>query len=448
MNIGKGVVGVGVGGIAGSVGYSWSTIVMIVVAVALIIGVATFIIRKSRLISTPSNITRITQQQQAILEGRYSGYPFSRKGLADAWTMVENKEKDGIVPSDQRMLMNTHVFASRLTGALGPHDNGVFSEDRAVRLALQSGARLLVVEIDKMADSWKPCLSIRDSAGYVRSLNSGSIRKVAESIAGRAFSMVNDSVPPAVANDPLLVFVYFRSIPNPIKEKDKYVGFLGDVAEQLQPLQRILLGNTPSGSYRRQARERDIWFQRIEDFRNTCILLCNVDTSVQRSANMPASRDLDGMVHARVYSLSSGSSHGATSEPGSSVKPAVVVTDPEYWLNTPDNKIGDALLKTREMYVITMRHNSDGRQLSAKQMSDLVRVYGVHALPCILFDDEAYTKLWLTEDKKAGSLYRLNSWVAKLKDLRYIPPPVVVSLKQNPKVNTNMGAGAGVLVLK
>ena len=86
----------------GGVGYSWSTIVMIVVAVALIIGVATFIIRKSRLISTPSNITRITQQQQAILEGRYGGYPFSRKGLGDAWTMVENKNKDGVVPSEQR----------------------------------------------------------------------------------------------------------------------------------------------------------------------------------------------------------------------------------------------------------------------------------------------------------------------------------------------------------
>lgn len=421
----------------------------IALMILITIGITVYVIySQTRVITSPANITRIAQQQNAILETRYGGYSMVRKGINGVWNQVIEKAKNGREKNEPTMLINMNVFSSRLTGSLGPFDNGTFEEDRAVRLALQCGVRLLILEIDHPIDNWNPILTIRDNAGYIRSLNNGSIKRVAESIAGRAFSMANDSVPPAVANDPIMVFLYFRDIPNPVKEQEKYVKYIEDVAEQLQPLRRILLTSSPSGSYRRQARERDIWFQPVSDFQNRCILMCNVDTSMLRNGNTSANRDLDEMVHARVYNLVSESGHGATSDPSESVKPAVVISNPDYWLSIPPNKIGDAVTRTKEMFVIAMNHQTEVKKLSKQNLEDMYNVYGVHSVPFIMFDDEAYTKLWLTNDKKDGSQYRENSWNVKPKNIRYIPPPPIISLKQNPRVNTDMGKGAGVPVLR
>lgn len=421
----------------------------IALVVITIVGITMYTITtQSRVISTPANIQRINKSQQTLLETRYGGYPITRKGISGAWQMIADKAKDGKEKQEPTMLINMNVFSSRLTGCIGPFDNGTFDEDTAVRIALQSGVRLLVLEIDHPLESWTPILTIRDNAGYIRSLNNGSIRRVAESIAGRAFSMANDSVPPGVVRDPLLVFVYFRDIPNPVKERDTYMKYIGDVAEQLQPLRRILLTSTTSGSYRRQARERDLWFQPVSDFENRCILMCNVDTSMLRNGGVAANRDLDEMVHARVYNMVSGSGHGATSDPSESTKPSVVITNPDYWLSIPPNKIGDAITRTKEMFVITMQHQTEAKKLSKQNLDDLYNVYGVHSVPFVLFDDESYTKFWLTANEKEGSQYRKNSWVIKPKMIRFIPPPPIVSLKQDPRVNTDMGKGAGVPVLR
>lgn len=425
----------------------WEYITGIIIIGAIIFVAVYTITIQSRVLPSTSNITRITEEQSRIFEQRYSGYPMTRKGLEDVWSGVRDP-KDGKTTGENTMLINTNVFATRLTGALGPFDNGVFSEDISVRYALQTGSRFLVLEIDHPVNTWKPILTIRDNAGYVRSLNSGSLRRVAESIAGRAFTMANDSVPPAVAQDPLLVFLYFRDVPSPIKQKDLYIQYLQTVAEELSPLRRILLGNTPSGSYRRQAKERDIWFQPHTEFRNKCILLCNIDTSIFREERTTAIRDLDEMVNARVYTMLEGSNHGATTGPKEGIKPAVVLTNPDYWLNIPENKFGDAIVKTKEMFVICMTHHTETKKYTKKNIEELYNTYGVHAVPYIPFDEESYTKIWLTSEKKEESLYRNNSWNIKSKMLRFIPPPPVVSLKQNPRLDTDMGKGAGVIVLK
>jgi len=424
--------------------------IVVALMILLLIGAIAYVIySQTQIISTPQNITRVAQTQNFELEKRYGGYSTVRQGVKAVWGQFVAKLKtDGPVGGEQIMLINTNVFSSRLTGTLGPFDNGVFEEDRAVRLALQSGVRLLILEIDHPIDSWTPILTIRDNAGYIRSLNNGSIKRVAESIAGRAFSMANDSVPPAVANDPIMVFLYFRDIPNPVKEQAKYIKYIEDVAEELQPLRRILLTTTPSGSYRRQARERDLLFQPITEFMNRCILMCNVDTSMLRNKNTPANRDLDEMVHARVYNLVSESGHGATSDPSESVKPAIVISNPDYWLSIPPNKIADAVTRTKEMFVIAMNHQTEAKKLSKQNLEDMYNVYGVHSIPFIMFDDESYTKLWLTEKYEAESQYRKNSWNIKPKNIRFIPPPPVVTLKQDPRVNTDMGRGAGVPVLR
>jgi hypothetical protein len=419
--------------------HNWTyflTRILVLIVAAVILYLAIFAIRNSRAIATPENIKRIQTQQQIALEPVWTGITAGKKGLQEA-------ARDAKLPTDQTLLINTAVFSTRLTGYLGPYASGVFDEDVATRLALSSGARCLVLEIDHEVGSNEPKLIYRDAWGIKQSLDMGSIEKVAKSIAGRAFTASNDSVPAAVANDPLILVLYFISAPNPAKEPRDYLRFLGKVAQQLQPLRDRIVGQTPQGDFRRQALESQLFFQQTSVFKGRTLVLCNADTTGFRrlstlglAGEMGSNQDLDLFVHARLYAQESPSNLGISAQPSGTSAPAAIITSPNYWNYMPPDRLAQAQTQTKKTWTLVMTPVSSEKSPYTKEtLAQLYSQFGVHAVPCTIFDQKSITDLFVGK----GAVFNTRAWAIKPELLRFIPPKPIVSLKPSPQTNAAGG---------
>lgn len=386
-------------------------------------------IQSFRTLATPSNIQTAKDVQRALLEGRYLGTMMRRGGLGQT----------AGIPDDQKLLINYNVLSLRNLGFSGPARDGVFDEELATRLALSTGARLLVLEIDR-TESGEPTLMYRDGQGYVQSMNTGSIKTVAQTLADRAWTATNDAVPSRIADDPLFLVLYFKNVPNSFSATAEYLKYLGKVASQLQPLRGRIVGQTPQGDFRRQGLESQLFFMSLSIFMRKCIVFCNVDTSQFRNkeqygmASLRPEEDLDLLVNCRAYSRESPSGLGATTGPSQSVNPAVVITTPDYWLNTPPDRQRDATDLTKRAFTIAM-YNSSEKELNAENVEKLYEMYGVQSVPFSLFDDTKKTDIWIGKDAR----FEQNGWQVKKEILRFVPPKPIDVLKQNPKANSGRG---------
>jgi hypothetical protein len=392
-----------------------------------IVGLSYFLIKQTSTLPTPENIEAIKQTQTAILEQRWTGITQSKKGIAEAMNTI---------PVDERLLINSSVMSVRLAGFLGPYSSGVFDETTATRLALSSGARCLVVEIDYLErDPRTPRLVYRDLAQMKKSLNEGSLKIVAENVAARAFSPTSDSVPPNVANDPLILVLYFaRPLQFNVSTED-YMDFMGKVAEMLQPLKPHLLGMTPQGDFRKQQLESQLFFTPLSVFSKKIIVLTNADLSPFKRLNVEESKNLDLMVHGRIYSRESPSPFNASS-PESSVNPAAVLTTPSYWLTTPPDRLADAVSKTKQAWTLVMQPAAlESNAVSKENLTTLLTTYGVHSVPFCLFDSEPVLESFVGKDAP----YKSISWSVKSDLTRFIPPKPIAVQKASPQTNSGGG---------
>jgi len=400
----------------------------------LVIYIITSIVRNHNKLSSPGNITAIQTQQNTILDARWLGNIHSKQGLTSQFQSI---------PRDQQLLINASVFSTRLVGYLGPFDSGVFDEDNATRLALSTGSRCLILEIDYDNHTYAPKLIYRDGWGMKRSLNAGSIQSVAKSISARAFNPTNDGVPASVASDPLILVVYFIRAPNQGKEPLEYMRYLGAVAEQLQPLKDHLIAQTPQGDFRRQALESQLFFTDYRVFQNKIILLTNADTtgfrrlaSLGLAGELGQNQDLDFMTHVRLYGRESPSQFGITGTPISSVKPAAIITSPGYWTSTPTDRVASAVESTKEAWTLVMNPVSTAtNQPDKKTVDSLFSTYGVQSVPTTLFADATATDVFTAKDM----IFNRAVWSVKPQLIRYIPAkPIPI---QHPYPQANSGGG-------
>jgi hypothetical protein len=392
-----------------------------------VILISYFLIKQQSNLATPENIETIKQSQTAKLETLWTGITQGKKGIQEAMNAI---------PGDERLLINSSVMSVRLAGFLGPYKGGVFDETTATRLALSSGARCLVVEIDYLeSDPKTPRLVYRDLGEMKRSLNDGSLELVAQNIAGRAFNPASDSVPPNVANDPLILVLYFS---RPLRSSigtDGYMEYMGKVAKMLQPLKPFLVGMTPQGDFRKQQLESQLFFTPLSVFSKKIIVLTNADLSPFKRLNVEESKNLDLMVHGRIYSRESPSPFNASS-PESSVNPAAVLTTPSYWLTTPPDRLADSVSKTKQAWTLVMQPAAlETNTVSKENLTELLTKYGVHSVPFCLFDSQPVLDSFVGKEAP----YKTMSWSVKSDLLRFIPPkPIAV---QKPSPLTNSGGG-------
>ena len=365
----------------------------------------TYMTKQYRLVSNPENNARIRQEALTAMESRYLGH-----GRA---TLMNGPVAQ--IPEVQRLLINTDVFSCRYAGYLGPLSNGIYSEDDAVRIACEAGARLFVVEVGMRKDHVTPMLVAYKDGAHVGNTY-GSIKAVADALKRYAFMYGR--------SDPLMVYVHVYEHPDISVEPNNYFTFCRSIAQQLGGLESYLLGDSPQGSYSRRGREDQLFFTPLKELSNSVILMTNLDTTCFRKtrdygiSSVKASEDLDLMVHARVYT------EGAVTDK----KPAVFAAEPYYWLSTPKNMTAETQKNTKEAYSIVLDTG-----VGSDDYKKLRETYGVHSVAFSLFQPIA--------DYIIGSesAHYKDSWLAKPDALRFKPAEPIVVLPPDPRMNANKG---------
>jgi hypothetical protein len=331
---------------------------------------------------------------------------------------------------DERMLVNFHVLGCRLTGYFADKtEYGIFSETDATRMALRIGMRVLVLDVDYLdREPTVPVLVCRNDRGQLVSANVGKIRAVTEEIARYMRSGYT-------SKDPVIVVLNVMRLPAG-DDGVMSLKFMENIARGLQPLSKLIMRQTASGSYMSQAMESRLFLQPIKEFENRVIVLTNVNTTAFRKPpttyKVDPTANLDNLVHGRIY-------NNATPVEPPTV-PAIYANTPNFYTELPSDSI------TQKKY----------RDLITKCWSAALPKSHVPALPsgetmgmmlglgvqCIIVD---MIDIVRKHDSHPifKDYFRTHSYIVKKDMLRYKEEkPIVV----NPPAKS-MNAGGGVIGL-
>lgn len=311
-----------------------------------------------------------------------------------------------MMPAD-RLFVNFHVLGTRLGGFLGNQSRaGIYSEDRAVELALRKGCRLFLLEIDYLNRAPDvPVLVYRDEAGNNLSRNVGSLGRVMRALKKHTKDQK------LIADDPLIFVLYVRRYPGETASAKESLNFMGAIAAEMQPIVPYLYKKPASGTFT----EADLVKQPLEDFAGRMVVFSNADTSGfmgEVGATIPDARRLDHYVHARLYSGISKSPIDNLEATGPGKIAGSQVYSYNYFLTLPKDqqKADDA----RNTWTLAMSPTLDTPPTEA-ELNTIMDTLGVQGIVVDIFSDE--------ED--LGAVYKSN----RFKTFSYVPKPLATRLK-------------------
>jgi len=407
--------------------------VLFVLLLGIVIGCIYAIVKARTTASNPNNIATIKDQQISIFDSKFATEYKDKKSLRSAL-------QDQKVSDREDCLVNFAPLTVIHPGYLGPPLNGVYDEKQGVSAAIRMGARCFVLPIDyhdkdtvpeAFPPANKPCLLYRDAGDTIRSLNGGSILKVAEAIRDVAWS---DLV--TQKNDPFILVLYFMRTPK--ENTREYLDFLSQVAKDLAPLSPYLLGQTPDGVYNRQARQDQLLFLNTSSLEKKLVVFCNADTTGFRTsqtdfkhAYLPK-EDLDYWVHLRLYKQNLETQLGVTTVPEQSGIPRGLLEMLSFYTTIPQDARNQriAVDTTKQRFVIAL--SPPGTNPAQETVKIALDTYGVQAIPLFLTDYTPDVKVLMSNWKLA--------WRAKPKAIRYVRPEPQVIPSQSPRADANGGA--------
>jgi hypothetical protein len=392
-------------------------IVTFIIVVIVIVGLYLIASKLSTLSSKPT-VDAVTAARLQVLNKRLQHLQGTQKSIYTT-----------SLPDNQNLLINYQVAGCRLAGYLGPLQDGVYKEEDAVRLALAAGNRLFVLEISALEENpTEPLLVARDSGGYKRALNDGSIKKVCSALASTGCT--------GYITDPLIIVLYFHDAPSVTKNPSGYIEYLSKVAKALQPLIPHHLGLTNVGNFTRQGMESSLFSYSSDFYKNKVIIMTNANTTYFRdptqigiNRKIPQNQDLDFFVHARIYKQASGGDLGITEIAPAGRSPRAIITDDAYFLTTPPDRIGETINLTRNTFTIVMKKDPTYIP-TAEHATLLLSTYGISCIPTDSFDDSG--KGLLKEFTK-------NLFIAKPITLRFTKPASIVPSVPNPALDARGG---------
>jgi hypothetical protein len=406
--------------------------ILILAGIATLIFSLQWIMTARSTVANTKNVASTLALQTAIFQTKFASEFKDKKTLLQAI-------REQSVAENENCLINFQPLTVIHPGFLGPIRNGVYNEKEGVATAIRMGARCFVLPIDYHTKETmgitfpppnKPCLLFRDEGGTVRSINGGSIAKVAQAIADVAWSnAVNQR------NDPFLLVLYFMRTPE--EGTKEYLDFLSQVATDLTPLSPYLLGQTPEGVYNRQARQDQLLFINTDQLEKKLLVFCNVDTSGFRTAKKDFNKtylpkeDLDYWVHMRIFKQNTETPLGATTVPERATVPRSLLETVSYYTTLPSdaNNKRNAITGTKEKFMITL--SGQGKNPEVQSAITALDTYGVQCVPLLITDYSEEVKSLLAQWKYA--------WRAKPKGLRYVRPAPIAIQTQSTATNANGG---------
>ena len=406
--------------------------ILITIVITILIFCLQYIMKSRSTVANPTNVATTNDTQTAIFQTKFASEFKDKKSLLQA-IQAQN------VSENEMCLINFQPLTVIHPGYIGPIQDGVYNEKEGVQTAIRMGARCFVLPIDyhtkeTMGSTFpppnKPCLLFRDESGAVRSINGGSIAKVAQAIADIAWSNVVTQ-----RNDPFILVLYFMRTPD--QGTKEYLDFLSQVAVDLAPLSPYLLGQTPEGVYNRQARQEQLLFVNTSQLEKKLLIFCNVDTSGFRTAKKDFNKsylpkeDLDYWVHMRIFKQNAQTPLGMTEVPERSIVPRSMVETLSYYTTLPSDQASKrtAITGTKEKFITALSPHGKNPEVSSLSMA--LDTYGVQAVPLLITDYSTETQNLLAKWKYA--------WRAKPKELRYVRPNPITIQTQSSATNANGG---------
>lgn len=402
-----------------------------------IILVFSLVYSKRRAMSTTANIARINSVQTQSFDASLS--PFYKPRLSLYNFMKGTPSIKGVAPieEDEKVLINFAPLTITQPGFIGPLIDGVYNEREGVANAIRAGARCFILPIDyhedanlpkpQFAPAGQPCLLMRDAGGSIRSLNSGSIQKIAETLSSMAFSDTTFT-----QNDPLMIVLYFVRTPDVNEDPKAYLRFCSRVAKELNPLLPNLLGQTSEGSYNRQAKQDSLFFSNLNQFEKKVILISNIDTTMFRTpekAGLPAfnpKEDLDFLVHVRMYKDST-QEFGATSQLSNNQMPRAIVDSLGFYKTIPKERAKSVIDTTKIRWTLAVPLPPSVPDVDTIKI--VADNYGVQCIPLRLYE----------KPTEALAMWNESAWRPKPKAVRFVNPKPFTPQQPSGKVNANQG---------
>ena len=409
------------------------TVILYIVLAILVFGLlfaVIFIKQKSEVFSTPANVLRIQNSQNASLDSFLTPFYKQKKGFVNYITGSPDLEKN------EMALVNFVPLTVTQPGFLGPAIDGVFDEKNGVSKLVRAGIRSFVLMIDYhedasmkpplFAETKMPCLLSRDSSGTVRSLNSGSIQKVCQTLSDAAFGVAAPS-----PGDPLILTLYFIRTPNPISDQKGFLRYCSQVAKELAPLTQYHLGQTSLGSYNRQARQDYLLYDPLTQIEKKVLIFSNLDTSLFRTVKpaYPPKEDLDYWIHLRLFKDST-NKLGVTQPLTQNQVPRGILDTTVYFTTIPPENTAAAVDKTKLRWTIAV--SDVGTNPAFDKLKIMTDTVGVQSIPLSIVtmnDDE----------KNLLTVWRDTCWKVKPKNLRFVIPTNFTPAQPSQQLNANQG---------
>jgi hypothetical protein len=289
-------------------------------------------------------------------------------------------------------MTNLQPLTISQAGYLGPPRGGRFDPETAIVQALRAGFRSFVLQIDYLdtakgagfAPAGQPTLVYNGPNGALLSANTGSIEKVAETIAKLAY---RPDVPNS--NTPVILYLHVLRAPSAVRSPDSYLKYLSQIAKGLAPLAPTHLGLTPLGTFHRQKRESDLLNLPLTSLEGKTIILSNADTSMFRAPRQTAGKrydpaeDLDYWVNMRVYLDNEDQLIGVSRLADSDVKVAAVVVRLNDLMPQVNARADAFALKGKRRFVIAMPNPLENP--TPKELSRAINEFGVNMVPLDIF---------------------------------------------------------------
>ncbi len=333
------------------------------------------------------------------------------------------------VVDPNQAFVNYSVLGCRCAGYLGPKMNGVFSEEEAIQLAVKMGCRLFIFDIDYLERAPStPVLVCRDANGNLLSNNVGSIAKAAASIA--AFTKKQR----LASTDPIVIVLSVHRLPNKNPSAKESIAFMQEIAAQLVPIQQYLMRSAPQGDVQQQRLEEVLFKLPIKTFENQILLLTNLDTRGFRQLDIDVApaRNLDILVHARVYT-NENSALTYYSLPAKSATAAAVVQTHEYYENIPPANYESEADKTRNTWSMAMTVELDAPP-DAAALDVMVNQLGVQGIIIDPFSAGAKESAVYSPE-----FFARRSYIPKPAAIAYKEPSVVTIAPPDKRLDANGG---------
>ena len=416
------------------------------------LGIALWITFFSLLLSTipsaPSDKkVKSKADQLAFLSAKYDSASNARRALSDYLGQSTTPTE---IPVVEQMLINFYVLGCRLTGYLGPMNNGYFDANTAVQYAVKAGCRAFVLDIDFVEQcmscdqtTYTPYLVVRKGTGtgnensdylvnwngeLCKNINQTTVDKVCTAINNFAFS----SETCQNSTDPVIIVLNFLRMPDLTDRCSlKNLNYYSQVAKALQVFGTRLYQQAANGNYFRQLQPDQLLLNKITDYNGKVLIFNNTDTTGFDPSvcnNIPKYEPKDDLNYYTNLQL-----HYSMRQLGVTDNAAGngVLDSADEYKNIPVSESATYKMNTTNKWTMCLPSNPL-TPVPETTYTYITDTFGVHCVPISLFDTS--NDFMFTEAR-----FKTYSYRPKPKELRRAPPKTIVPGKAPSNYNTRGG---------